>query len=1045
MVMTGANDADPGARPRWRWDVALSFADAQRDYVEQVAAALKARGVRCFYYADEQIELWGKYLAEELPAIYGEQAAVVVVFVSADYAARDWTRLERRAALARAVREQREYVLPARFDDTPLPGLLPDMVTVDLRTRTPQQFAAMIADKLAIPSIAASTPPTERGSLVREAGSGRPAGVADSQRLAGPPPGWPLAEVSDPFTLEVHRPVQPDHQQLGLPELPEYVPREHDGELGQVVMAAAGGKSGIAVLVGGSSTGKTRACWQALKLLRDLEPEWQLWHPIDPSPPQAALAGLRRVEPRTVVWLNEAQRYFVSLDGAGERVAAGLRELIRSPDSGPVLVLATLWPEHWSKLTARPAGTDPHAQARELLAGHDIPVASKFTSDQMRELQQAADPRLAQAAAGSPDGQVVQYLAGAPDLLDRYRNGTPAARALIEVAMDARRLGMGPALPLAFLEAAAPGYLSDTDHVQLRGNWLKSALDYTAEPAKGVRGPLAPILHHPEPGSRVCTGDRQAWQLADYLDQHGRRTRRELMPPASFWAAAASYADPADLGSLGDAAEDRGLYRDAASLYKKASGHGDPLAAAHLVHLLHTLHPDDRRPVRWALAHARLDNPAGAGKLLFEIWLKARPRQFTRLARRAAAQASLDDTIAVQSLIRALSSSRRTTRPLATLVCRAAAHVSLDDPGGVAELLRDMRLKRAAPTEATALANRAAAHVSLNNPGGVAALLHELGEREATAQVTALLDRNPAAQVSLDDPGGVAALLRELAWARHKLASARLTGQITALLDRNPAAHVSLDDPGGVASLLHELRELEATGQVTALLDRNPAAHASLDKLFGPTSLLRELKWAGATGQVTALASRVAAHASLDDPYYVAKLLAALHEVGATAQATALASRAAAHASLDHPWAVAELLDSLREAGATDQVDRLLDRDPAAHVSLDDPYYVAKLLAALHEAGATSQVTALASRAAAHLSLDNASGRFLDNSSGVTAVLDTLRSAGARAQAAELIRRLLAEGKFQLYSQQEGGGEQFRFGREADGRLAKPWTWTDLS
>ena len=46
----------------------------------------------------------------------------MVVFVSAEYAGRDWTRLERRAALSRAVRERREYVLPARFDDTPCPG-----------------------------------------------------------------------------------------------------------------------------------------------------------------------------------------------------------------------------------------------------------------------------------------------------------------------------------------------------------------------------------------------------------------------------------------------------------------------------------------------------------------------------------------------------------------------------------------------------------------------------------------------------------------------------------------------------------------------------------------------------------------------------------------------------------------------------------------------------------------------------------------------------------------------------------------------------------
>jgi tricorn protease-like protein len=158
--MTGASDGgDPGVQPGRRWDVALSFAGAQRDYVEQVAQALQARGVSCFYDADEQIDLWGKYLAEELPAIYGEQAGAVVVFISAEYAARDWTRLERRAALARAVRERREYVLPARFDDTPLPGLLSDMVTVDLRTRTPQQFAAMIAEKLAALAIVAPAPP----------------------------------------------------------------------------------------------------------------------------------------------------------------------------------------------------------------------------------------------------------------------------------------------------------------------------------------------------------------------------------------------------------------------------------------------------------------------------------------------------------------------------------------------------------------------------------------------------------------------------------------------------------------------------------------------------------------------------------------------------------------------------------------------------------------------------------------------------------------------------------------------------------------------
>jgi hypothetical protein len=188
--VAGTDDgADLGALPGWRWDVALSFASAQRDYVWQVATALQARGVRCFYDADEQIELWGRYLAEELPSIYAGQAAAVVVFVSAEYAAHDWTRLERRAALSRAVQERREYVLPARFDDTQLPGLLSDMVTVDLRTKTPQQFAAMIAVKLAALGAAVPVPSTSAGDPARDTGAVGPAAAGPTTEADQPRPG----------------------------------------------------------------------------------------------------------------------------------------------------------------------------------------------------------------------------------------------------------------------------------------------------------------------------------------------------------------------------------------------------------------------------------------------------------------------------------------------------------------------------------------------------------------------------------------------------------------------------------------------------------------------------------------------------------------------------------------------------------------------------------------------------------------------------------------------------------------------------------------
>ena len=199
------------------------------------------------------------------------------------------------------------------------------------------------------------------------------------------------------------------------------------------------------------------------------------------------------------MWLNEAQFYLDVADGGlGERVAAGLRELLRDPARAPVLVLATLWPQFWDGLTARPAGgADPHAQARELLAGHDITVPAAFTAAQLQRLSEAGDARLAQAAAGAQDGQVIQFLAGAPELLARYRNAPPAAAALIHAAMDARRLGMGIGLPQAFLEAAAPGYLTDTEWDALGEDWLEQALAYTAVPCKGVRGPLTRIRPRP--------------------------------------------------------------------------------------------------------------------------------------------------------------------------------------------------------------------------------------------------------------------------------------------------------------------------------------------------------------------------------------------------------------------------------------------------------------------------------------------------------------------------------------------------------------------
>ncbi len=111
-----------------------------------------------------------------------------------------------------------------------------------------------------------------------------------------------------------------------------------------------------------------------------------MWHPFDPTRPEAALAALAQVRPRTVVWLNETQEY-LRAGGDGERVAAGLRSLLADPARAPVLVLGTLWPEHHAALTV-----DPGSQVRVVLEGTVIDVPDLFAGADLTALQQA-DPK----------------------------------------------------------------------------------------------------------------------------------------------------------------------------------------------------------------------------------------------------------------------------------------------------------------------------------------------------------------------------------------------------------------------------------------------------------------------------------------------------------------------------------------------------------------------------------------------------------------------------------------------------------------------------
>ena len=70
------------------------------------------------------------------------------MFISKNYAGKLWTTHERESAQARAFLEHREYILPARFDETEIPGILPTIGYVNLRKISPQELAEMIKQKV---------------------------------------------------------------------------------------------------------------------------------------------------------------------------------------------------------------------------------------------------------------------------------------------------------------------------------------------------------------------------------------------------------------------------------------------------------------------------------------------------------------------------------------------------------------------------------------------------------------------------------------------------------------------------------------------------------------------------------------------------------------------------------------------------------------------------------------------------------------------------------------------------------------------------------
>jgi hypothetical protein len=363
---------------------------------------------------------------------------------------------------------------------------------------------------------------------------------------------------------------------------PRYIRRDHDAELHRRLRALAI-TGGFLVLIGNSSVGKTRTLYEAI---REVLPDWNLLLPDDAAAVRSATDVL---PPRTVVWLDDtpSERYLTE-DGQGGLSRSDMVRLLAADGSaGPFILVDMLWRTNYQTLAATPRSgdRDRYRNARELLklAGEPVNVSDQFSKAERKRAAKHVntDVRIADALEDTQFG-FTQHLAGAPELVRRWRDATPYAKAVITAAIDARRLAIRGPLDMDLLRHGAVGYLSDRQRATANDDWFDTALHVATEPSLGTTAPLLP-----EPDDELGIGSIAGYTVADFLEQYGQQQRYFEPIPALLWDALIDHVtDPVALRHVGSRAHARTFYSHAEQLYVAGLNAGDRKCQDYLIDLL---------------------------------------------------------------------------------------------------------------------------------------------------------------------------------------------------------------------------------------------------------------------------------------------------------------------------------------------------------------------------------------------------------------------------------------------------------------------------
>lgn len=131
---------------KFDYDVALSFAGENRDFVDKCAEILRSLNINVFYDNNEKHILLGKNLYSYLADVYHNRAKYAAVFISKAYKDKLWTNHELEFITERRFEQKDEYLLPVRLDDTYIEEIPSTVGYID--GESPYNVALIIAKKI---------------------------------------------------------------------------------------------------------------------------------------------------------------------------------------------------------------------------------------------------------------------------------------------------------------------------------------------------------------------------------------------------------------------------------------------------------------------------------------------------------------------------------------------------------------------------------------------------------------------------------------------------------------------------------------------------------------------------------------------------------------------------------------------------------------------------------------------------------------------------------------------------------------------------------